>query len=140
MSIFSPINKVLFIHYGRALLLSLHPYCLLNPYEKRPLSILSTQPYQFLSSNFTPKYLVDMFPCTYFGPLGRVDNFDVNSGIRLNKGLQPCYQYHALHMARVDRIDVCELFFIASVRGNMSMGFSVIFEKSPFAGTYPLCC
>jgi len=36
----------------------------------------------------------------------------------------------------VDGIDVCEPFFIASVRGNMSMGLSVIFKKSPFAETY----
>lgn len=41
-----------------------------------------------------------------------------------------------LNVGRVDGIDVCGLFFIVSVRGNMSMGFSVIFEKAPFAGTY----
>jgi hypothetical protein len=39
-------------------------------------------------------------------------------------------------MARVDGIDVCMAFFIASVRGDMSMGFSVIFEKPPFEETY----
>jgi hypothetical protein len=39
-------------------------------------------------------------------------------------------------MGRVDGIDVCEAIFIVSVRGNMSMGFSVIFEKPPFKETY----
>jgi hypothetical protein len=39
-----------------------------------------------------------MFPCTHFSPSGRVDNFDANSEIRLNKGLQPRHQCDALHM------------------------------------------
>ena len=78
--------------------LNVHPSCLLNPYEKRLLSILSTQPCKFWSSNFTSKYLVDMFPCTYFSPLGRVDNLDVIFETRLNKHLQLCNQYHALNM------------------------------------------
>ena len=69
-------------------LYTLHLSCLLNPYKKCPLSILSTQPYQFLSSNFTQKYPLDMFPCTYFSLLGRVDNLDVIPEIRLNKYLQ----------------------------------------------------
>jgi len=46
------------------------------------------------------------------------------------------HQDNTLHMGRVDGIDVCGSFFILSVRGNMSMGFSALFEKSPFAGTY----
>ena len=46
------------------------------------------------------------------------------------------YLHNTLHMGRVDEIDVCGPFFIASVRGNMSMAFSTIFEKPPFAGTY----
>ncbi|MFA6887545.1 MAG: hypothetical protein WCQ65_11335, partial [Fermentimonas sp.] len=62
--------------------------------------------YQFLRSNITSKYLIDMFPCTYFSPSGRVDNFDANSEIRLNKGLQPRHQCDALHMARAAWIDV----------------------------------
>jgi len=37
-------------------------------------------------------------------------------------------------MGRDDGIDVYELFFIASVRGNTSMGISVIFEKSSVCG------
>jgi hypothetical protein len=75
-------------------------------YKKCPLSNLSTQPYQFLSSNFTPKYLVDMLPCTYSSPLARVDNLDVISETRLNKGLQFCNQYDTLHMERAAWIDV----------------------------------
>jgi len=38
-------------------------------------------------------------------------------------------------MGRVDGIDVCGQFFVASVRGNMSLGFSVIFEKLSFKET-----
>jgi len=45
------------------------------------------------------------------------------------------HQYHALNMGRVDGIDVCGQFFVASVRGNMSLGFSVIFEKLSFKET-----
>ncbi len=78
--------------------LNVHPSCLLNLYEKRPLSNLSTQPCKFWSSNCTSKIIVDMFPCTHFSPSGRVDNFDANSEIRLNKGLQPRHQCDALHM------------------------------------------
>ena len=51
-----------------------------------------------------------MFPCMYLGPLDRVDNFDVNSEIRLNKGLQLCNKYDTLNVGRVDGIDVCEPF------------------------------
>jgi len=40
-----------------------------------------------------------MFPCTHFSPSGRVDNFDANSEIRLNKGLQPRHQCDALNMS-----------------------------------------
>ena len=79
--------------------LNVHPSCLLNPYEKRLLSILSTQPCKFWSSNCTSKIIVDMFPCTHFSPSGRVDNFDANSEIRLNKGLQPRHQCDALNMS-----------------------------------------
>ncbi len=86
--------------------LNVHPSCLLNLYEKRPLSNLSTQPCKFWSSNCTSKIIVDMFPCTHFSPSGRVDNFDANSEIRLNKGLQPRHQCDALHMARASWIDV----------------------------------
>jgi hypothetical protein len=50
--------------------LIVHPSCLLNPYEKRPLSILSTQPYLFLAQISLKKYPPDMFPCTYFASLG----------------------------------------------------------------------
>lgn len=50
--------------------------------------------------------------------------------------LSTLYLHNALHMGRVDGIDVCRPFFIASVRGNMSIGFLLIFEKSPFSGTY----
>jgi hypothetical protein len=32
-------------------------------------------------------------------------------------------------MGRVDGIDVCESFFIASVRGNISIGFKMIIKK-----------
>jgi len=35
------------------------------------------------------------------------------------------HQYHALHMGRLDGIDVCRLFFIVSVRGNMSSGATI---------------
>lgn len=48
------------------------------------------------------------------------------------------YQNYALHMGRVDGIDVCGSFFVASVRGNMSIGFSVIFEKTTFKETYQM--
>gem|GEM_PF-6767650 len=48
------------------------------------------------------------------------------------------HQANGLNMARVDGIDVCGLFFIASVRGNMSMGFSVIFEKPSYEETCQL--
>ena len=41
-------------------------------------------------------------------------------------------------MACADEIDVYDLFFIVSVRGNMSTGFPVIFEKSLYKGTNPL--
>jgi len=39
-------------------------------------------------------------------------------------------------MARVDKIDIYEAILVPSVSVNMSMGFSVIFEKSLFVGTY----
>ena len=79
-----------------------------------------------------------MFPCTNFGPSGRVDNSDVILEIRINKGLQFCYQYYALNMARVDGIDICRQFLIVPVSRNMSIGFSVILEKLPFEETYQL--
>jgi len=45
-------------------------------------------------------------------------------------------------MARVDEIDVCEQFFIASVRGNMSMGFRINFCKLSVRGNISTlnCC
>ncbi len=77
-----------------------------------------------------------MFPCTHFTSLGRVDNLDVIPETRLNKYLQLCNQYYRLHMARAAWIDVYGCFFEPYVYRNMSMGFSSIFKKPSFAGTY----
>jgi len=52
--------------------------------------------------------------------------------------LPPIYPYHALHMARVDGIDVCGPFFKASVRRNMSMGFWHYPRKRTFRETYQI--
>lgn len=68
--------------------------------EKCPLSILSTQPYLFLAQISPQKYPLDLFPRTHYGTLGWVDNLDVISETRLNKGLQPRNQYYRLNMVR----------------------------------------
>ena len=66
----------------------------------QPLCYLTCQlnPTYFRAQIIPPKYPLDMFPCTHFYPLDRVDNLDVISETRLNKGLQPRHQYHALNM------------------------------------------
>jgi hypothetical protein len=49
--------------------------------------------------------------------------------INSQKSIYPLHPRHALHMDRVDGIDVCGAFFIASVRGNMSMVFRSFLRK-----------
>ena len=70
-----------------------------------------------------------MFPCTNFGPSGRVDNSDVILEIRINKGLQFCYQYHALHMARAAWIDVLSCFLNLTFTGTYQWIFGIFPEN-----------
>ena len=55
--------------------------------------------------------------------------------IRLESSF-PHEKHGGFHMAWAAWIDVLDWFFEPYVYGNMSMGFSVFFEKSSFAGTY----
>ena len=70
-----------------------------------------------------------MFPCTYFSPLGRVDNLDVIFETRLNKHLQLCNQYHALHMARAAWIDVLGLILNLAFTETYQWVFSIFSEN-----------
>lgn len=72
-----------------------------HPYEKSLSSNLSTQLCLFWDANFTPKIHPRYVPSYEFYPFGRVDNLDVISEIRINKGLQLCNQYYTLHMHRL---------------------------------------
>lgn len=64
-----------------------------------------------------------MLPCTYSSPLARVDNLDVISETRLNKGLQFCNQYDTLHMQRAGWFDV---FYIVGSRKQVKGTFCTI--------------
>jgi hypothetical protein len=70
-----------------------------------------------------------MFPCMYLGPLDRVDNFDVNSEIRLNKGLQLCNKYDTLNVARAAWIDVLSCFLNLTFTGTYQWIFGIFPEN-----------
>jgi len=88
--------------------------------------------------------LIKYLPC--FSPVFRVyTEFGIdpernissaqNSSILASPIIYPRHQYHRLNMERAAWIDVLGLIIEPYVYGNMSMGFSVFFEKSSFKET-----